>query len=46
MIIFCRLPVIGAQCVLGTEVYPDPGNLSNYDDDEKSQGYSQIKEIF
>ena len=45
---FCRLPVVGAQCIFGTEKYPDAGILLNYDDDddEYSQGYSQIKEAF
>ena len=44
---FCRLPVVSAQCVIGTEKYPDAGILSNYDDDDDySQGYHQIKEAF
>ena len=43
---FCRLPVVSAQCVIGTEKYPDAGILSNYDDDDYSQGYHQIKEAF
>ena len=44
---FCRLPVISAQCVIGTEKYPDAGILLNYDDDDDySQGYHQIKEVF
>ena len=43
---FCRLPVVSAQCVIGTEKYPDTGVLLNYDDDDYSQGYHQIKEAF
>ena len=43
---FCRLPVISAQCFIGTENYPDAGILLNYDDDDYSQGYGQIKEAF
>ena len=43
---FCRLPVVSAQCIIGTEKYPDVGILLNYDDDDYSQGYHQIKEAF
>ena len=43
---FCRLPVVSAQCIIGTEKYPDAGILLNYNDDEYSQGYHQIKEAF
>ena len=43
---FCRLPGVSAYCVIGTEKYPDAGILLNYDDDDYSQGYSQIKEAF
>ena len=43
---FCRLLVVSAQCVIGTEKNPDAGILSNYDDDDYSQGYHQIKEAF
>ena len=43
---FVRLPVISAQIVIGTERYPDSGKLLNYDDDDYSQGYGQIKEAF
>ena len=42
---FCRLPVVSAQCVIGTEKCPDAGILLNYDVDY-SQGYHQIKEAF
>ena len=43
---FCRLPVVSAQCVIGTENYPDAGILLLYGDDDYSQGYHQIKEAF
>ena len=44
---FCRLPVVSAQCIIGTEKYPDGGILLNYDDDDDySQGYHQIKKAF
>ena len=35
-----------AQVVIGTERYPDSAILLNYDDDDYSQGYGQIKEAF
>ena len=38
--------VISAQCIIGTEKYPDSGVLLNYDDDDYNQGYGQIKEAF
>ena len=43
---FCRLPVVSAQAVIGTEKNPDAGKILNYDDNDYSQGYSQIKEAF
>ena len=43
---FVRLPVISAHVVTGTERYPDSGILLNYNDDDYSQGYGQIKEAF
>ena len=43
---FCRLPVASAQCIIGTEKYPDAGILLNYDDDDYIQGYHQIIEAF
>ena len=43
---FVRLPVISAQVVIGTERYPDNSILLNYEDDDYSQGYGQIKEAF
>ena len=44
--IFVGLPVTSAQVAIGTERYPDSGILLNYDDDDYSQGYGQIKEAF
>ena len=47
MILFCRLPVTSAQCIIGTEKYPDAGTFLNYDDDDYySQVYDQIQEAF
>ena len=43
---FLRLPVVSAQCIIGREKYPEAGILLNYDDDDYSHGYSQIKDIF
>ena len=43
---FIRLPVISVQVVIGTERYPDSAILLNYDDNDYSQGYGQIKEAF
>ena len=43
---FVRLPVTSAQAVIGTERYPDAAILLNYEDDDYSQGYGQIKEAF
>ena len=43
---FCRLPVVSAQCIIGVEKYPDAPVLLNYDDDDYSQGYHQIKQAF
>ena len=43
---FCRLPVVSAQCIIGTEKYPDGGIILNYNDEDYSQGYGQIKEAF
>ena len=39
-------PVTSAQCIIGTEKYPDSGILLNYDDDDYNQGYGQIREAF
>ena len=43
---FVRLPVISAQVIIGTERYPDSAILLNYEDDNYSQAYGQIKEAF
>ena len=43
---FFRLPVVSAQCSIGTEKYPDSAILLNYNDDDYSQGYHQIKDAF
>ena len=40
---FYRPPVTSAQCIIGTEKYPDSAFLLNYNDDDYSQGYGQIK---
>ena len=31
---FCRPPVTSAQCIIGTEKYPDSAILLNYNDDD------------
>ena len=38
--------VTSAQCIIGTEKYPDNSILLNYNDDVYSQGYGQIEEAF
>ena len=43
---FYRPLVTSAQCIIGTEKYPDSGILLNYNDENYSQGYGQIKEAF
>ena len=43
---FYRPLVTSTQCIIGTEKYPDSGILVNYNDDDYSQGYGQIKEAF
>ena len=43
---FYRTLVTSVQCIIGTEKYPDSGILLNYNNDEYSQGYGQIKEAF
>ena len=40
------MPVISAQCIFGTERYPDSAGLINSDDDDYSQGYGHMKEAF
>ena len=43
---FYRPPVTSAQCIIGTEKYPDSAILLNFNDDDYSQGYGPIKEAF
>ena len=43
---FYRMPVTSCQCIIGTEKYSDSAILLNYDDDDYSQRYAQIKEAF
>ena len=43
---FYSPPVSSAQCIIGTEKYPDSGILLNYEDYDYSQGHGQIKQIF
>ena len=43
---FYRPLVTSAQCIIGTEKYPDSGILLNYNHDDYSQGYGQLKEAF
>ena len=43
---FYRPPVINAQCIKSTKKYPDSAILLNYNDDDYSEGYAQIKEAF
>ena len=43
---FVRLPIISAQVIIGTKKYPESAFLLNYNDDNYSQGYGQIKEAF
>ena len=40
------MPIVGAQCIVGNEKYPDVGLLINYNDDDYRQGYHQIKQGF
>ena len=41
-----RPPVTSAQCIIGTEKYPDSAILINYNDDDYSQGYGLKKQAF
>ena len=43
---FYRPLVTSTQCNIGTKKYPDSGILLNYNDDDYSQGYGQVKEAF
>ena len=40
------MPVTSAQGIIGTENYPDAGIFLNYEEDDCSQVYAQIKEDF
>ena len=42
---FNRPSVTSAQCNIGTEKYPDSAFSLNYDNDDYSQGYGQIKKL-
>ena len=44
--VFCILLVTSAQCKIGTEKNPDASMFLNYDTDDLSRGYGQIKEFF
>ena len=43
---FYRPPVTSVQCTIGTEKYHDSAILLNYNDDDYSQGYGLIKQVF
>ena len=43
---FYRPLVTSAQCIIGTEKYPDSSISLKYNDDNYSQGYGQIREAF
>ena len=43
---FYRPLVTSAQCIIGTEKYPNSGILLNYNDDKYSKSYGQNKESF
>ena len=43
---FYRPLVTSAQCIIGTEKYPDTSILLNYNDEDYSQAYGQVKEAF
>ena len=43
---FRRLPVTSAHCFIRTEKCSGAGIISNFHDDDYSQGYGQIKEAF
>ena len=46
MMVLFQLTITSYQCVIGTEKYPDAGIILSYDNDNYSQGYSQIKKTF
>ena len=39
-------PVTSTQCHGSTENYPDSANFIKYNDDDYSQGYGQVEEVF
>ena len=43
---FCSLPVTSAECIIGTKNYPDAAIILNNDDNDLTQGYARIEEIF
>ena len=43
---FYRPLVTSAQCIIGTEKYPDSAILLKYNDEDYCQGYEPIKEAF
>ena len=40
------MPVASAQCIIGVEKYPDNAIILNCNEDNFSQAYGQIKEVF
>ena len=44
--IFYRPLVTSAQCIIGTEKYPDSAILLKCNDDDYSQGYGLIRQAF
>ena len=46
IITFYRPIVTNAQCIIGTEKYPDADILWNYNDDDHFQGYGKTKHVF
>ena len=42
---FVTLPITSTQCIISYDKYPDVGLLLNYDNDDYSQVYGQIKEV-
>ena len=40
------MPITSTEFIIRTGNYPDSGNLLNYNDDDYSQAYGQIKETF
>ena len=43
---FHRHPVTSPEIIIGTEKKPISGIFSNYDDDDCTQGYGQVKEAY